>query len=211
MTVPRPTVSKEEYDTPRFWENYLNRVHEVLPTREQRDQVRGILLYDYECGNYEVALEKLEDALNVLPESIEVTWPFIKFCKHVLSLPIDRADLENRRAHEKWLAWRTLLPDWLFGRLFKARPPYMRCKYCARFVSFIDPDYGFAYLGVNHCIRCDRSYPMPSVQWDSVGGQAYMFYRRSVTEEAFYLDFVRAFDVKNYNDETFGGSKAPGL
>ena len=109
------------------------------------------------------------------------------------------------------MALRTLLPGCLFKRFFGKRPSYIRCKYCGRFVRFIDPNEGFAYLGGNECPNCGRSYPMPSFAWDSVGGQGYMFYRRSVSEAVFYRDIVRLFDVRDFNDDVFGGSKAPGL
>jgi hypothetical protein len=52
---------------------------------------------------------------------------------------------------------------------------------------------------------------MPSYIWDSAGGQAYIYYRRSVNEAAFYQRFAQRFDIVDENDHRFGGSRPPGL
>jgi hypothetical protein len=208
---PRPAITKREYDTPAFWSNYLTHFGEIIPDRETRGQLAALMDSQYECGNYGKTLESLKHLFSSQPRSIEALWPYVKFCERVVSIPVNMADAEYERKYERWIGARTLLPTWLFKRLFKSRPPYTRCKYCARFVPFQDPNEGFAYLGGNKCERCHRSYPMPSLQWDSVGGQAYMFYRRSVNDEAFYQTAATQFDILDRNDESFGGAKPPGL
>ena len=40
---------------------------------------------------------------------------------------------------------------------------------------------------------------MPDFVWDSLDGQAYIYYRRSVSEEQFYREFEELFDVENPN------------
>jgi hypothetical protein len=37
---------------------------------------------------------------------------------------------------------------------------------------------------------------MPDFAWDGIDGQAYIYYRHSVTDEAFYKEFEMQFDVE---------------
>ncbi|MGA8534664.1 MAG: hypothetical protein WB615_11190 [Candidatus Tumulicola sp.] len=208
---PKPSISKEEYDTPDFWENYLNRVYEVLPTAEPRQSLGTILSDCYECGNYEEALARLEDLARPTPASIEVTWPYIRFCRNVVTTVEHPEDTERARAYKRWKMSRDIFPAWLFKMFYKRRPTFIRCKYCARYIPYQHPNSGLAYLGGNQCEHCGRSYPAPSLRWDSVGGQAYIFYRRSVKEPEFYRDTVKLFDVVNFNNEMFADTTPPGL
>lgn len=72
----------------------------------------------------------------------------------------------------------------------------LRCKFCGHFTSYFDPDEGFAYIGGNNCENCGRGYPMPDFAWDGIDGQAYIYYRNSVTEPEFYREFEAQFDVE---------------
>jgi hypothetical protein len=65
----------------------------------------------------------------------------------------------------------------------------LRCKYCGHYIDYIDPNGESAYLGMNNCRICRRSYPMPSIFWDSFEGQTYIYGRGSVPEKIFYEDF----------------------
>jgi hypothetical protein len=67
-----------------------------------------------------------------------------------------------------------------------------RCKHCGHYTAFIAPNDGLAYFGSNNCEICGRSYPMPSVRWDSEEGRRYMYERGSVTEPEFYREFEAA-------------------
>lgn len=204
---PKPEISKEEFDTPNFWQNYLKRVHELIPDSRAREALSLVLFDEYECGNYEVALAKLEQLTQTIPRSIEVTWPYLHLCKGVLARAPHPDDEEYRLTSKRWNAWRDLLPTWLFKR-FSRRPAFLRCKYCGRFVRYLDPD-GWSIVNGIWCSKCSRSYPMPSLVWDSVGGQAYMFYRRSVRDTDFYRDAMEHFTILNFNDEQYGGKPVP--
>jgi len=54
---------------------------------------------------------------------------------------------------------------------------------------------GTAYLGSNNCAVCGRGYPVPDFAWDGIDGLAYIYYRHSVTEDAFYAEFEADYDV----------------
>jgi hypothetical protein len=208
---PKPDITKEEYDTPDFWDNYLEHVHAILPNQQARQMLAEILYRYYECGDYEETLVRLLAFVNAFPASIEVAWPYIRFCRNVVAIKQEPGDVTRARAYARWKRRRKKVPSWLFERLFKPYPPFMRCKYCGRYIPYMDPDFGYAYLGMNHCEYCGRSYPAPSFQWDSVGGQAYIFYRRSVTEPEFYRNSITMFNVINFNNEKFGGDMPYGL
>jgi hypothetical protein len=50
-------------------------------------------------------------------------------------------------------------------------------------------DSSYRNLVENNCKFCNRSYPMPSINWDSFGGQTYIYGRGSVPEKIFYEEF----------------------
>ena len=76
----------------------------------------------------------------------------------------------------------------------------VRCKYCGHYTSYIGPDTGFAYMDGNNCEVCNRGYPVPTIYWDNIDGQAYIYYRGSVTDDDFYNDFERKHDVSPGRD-----------
>jgi hypothetical protein len=71
----------------------------------------------------------------------------------------------------------------------------IRCKYCSRYINtphYEDSDCGgssYRQLVEYNCKFCDRSYPAPSIHWDSFGGQTYIYGRGSVPEKIFYEEF----------------------
>lgn len=206
---PRPKISKEEYDRPDFWEIYLVKVADALPVEEGRKRLATILCDYYEVGAYEDALAKIAALVAAKPSALEVAWPYMKFCREVSGKLGNPEDGDKARAHRRWLTWRDLLPGWLFKSLFRLR--FIACKHCGRYTKYIDPNEGVAYLDLNNCQYCKRGYPMPSLMWDSVGGQAYMFYRRSVSECAFYDGVRESFELVNPNNEEVGGKPPPGF
>lgn len=210
---PKPQISKEEYDRLDFWDIYLDKIHAIIPNEDDRRALSYILVSFYECGDYETALRKLTAFVEAVPSAIDVAWPYLKCCRNVCGTIENPADEDQERSFRRWLSLRAVLPYWLFKFFFRPRPTSMRCKYCGRYARYIHPNDGVAYfggVGGNNCNVCNRGYPMPSLMWDSVGGQAHMFYRRSVTDRAFYEDIKQSFDVVNVNDEQFGGTPAPG-
>jgi hypothetical protein len=217
---PRPVITTAKYPDDRPFGNGLTAdVIKAIPDRDVRVMLApSHRLYD--DGEYEQALAGFNAIIALEATARDVLWPFVEICRRVTSFPINSDDLTEAKAHDRWAEAKRRWPTFLFRRFFKATPPYARCKYCARYIGYLPPDEGKpviggvlgAYVGGNQCPHCDRSYPMPSFYWDSVRGQAYIFYRRSVTEHVFYREFVRRFDVKEFNDDKFvGGHPAPGL
>ncbi len=71
------------------------------------------------------------------------------------------------------------------------RSKKIRCKYCGHYTEHIHPNSGLAYLGSNNCSVCNRGYPAPSIAWDSIEGQNYIYNRGSVTDREFYEEFEK--------------------
>ena len=116
-------------------------------------------------------------------------YPYLIICQRVLCI---EKDYEDGRYEERLSRWESSL-----FRRFRASPQMkIRCKYCGHHTRYIDPNEGLAYLGTNNCDRCGRGYRTPDFLWDSLDGQAYIYYRRSVSEEEFYKKFEELFDVE---------------
>ena len=144
----------------------------------------------YSEANYEKALLHLTGATTEFPSLVEELAPHILICRRVASVQPN----SNDRAYLASVAAWEARPRFL--RLFATQPAAkVRCKYCGRFTRYIEPDSGFAYLGTNNCDNCNRGYPAPDFCWDSIDGQAYIYYRHSVKEEVFYAEFEEQFDV----------------
>ncbi len=150
----------------------------------------------YNTAEYENALSHFSEAFRESPQLADELKPHIHICRRVIAterIPDDRAYLDQVRKWESSSRLRKLFS--------KAHILKVRCKYCRHFTPYNDPDQGLAYLGTNNCQVCGRGYPVPDFAWDGVDGQAYIYYRHSVTEPQFYSEFEEQYDV--YPDHTF--------
>jgi hypothetical protein len=135
-----------------------------------------------------------------------VVWPYIEACDRVVGLRIHADDIDVHRKMDRWFELRTKHWSLVTRFLNPAKPRFVRCKYCGRYKDRNIESLGeYIASGETYCQHCERKYPEPSVYWDSLQGQSYIFYRRSVpTKEPFYQNFVERFDVKYFNDDQFG-------
>jgi hypothetical protein len=126
-----------------------------------------------------------------VPAFEEELRPHINICNRVIHASPSPQDNAYRDAYSNWKK----LP--FFMKWFSREPRLkLRCKYCGHLTSYFDPNEGFAYFGGNNCENCGRGYPMPDFAWDGIDGQAYIYYRNSVTEPEFYREFEAQFDVE---------------
>ena len=149
----------------------------------------------YNCGAYEEVLTWFTKAVSLHPELQPELQPHIDACNRVINAPKDGKDLLYEEKMAEWQAKSALV------KKFKSPPKeHIRCKYCGHYTPYIDPLVGLAYLGTNNCSRCGRGYPTPDFAWDGLDGQAYIYYRHSVTEEEFYDEFEKRYDVLTPRD-----------
>jgi len=166
-------------------------------------------LNKYNQANYEGADSCLSQIIKANPSIAEELQPFQEICSRVLSCEKNDAD----RLYEKYLEdlrnWKG--KSFIYKLLNRNKKPYpqtgliensikVRCKYCGHYTSYIGPYTGFAYMDGNNCEICGRGYPVPTVYWDNIDGQAYIYYRGSVTEDEFYNDFEKKHDVSPGRD-----------
>jgi hypothetical protein len=145
----------------------------------------------YNQGDYEGALSYFMKSVAEVPAFEEELRPHINICKRVTHFVLSPRDIGYRDACSKW----ERLP--FFIKWFKRAPLLkLRCKHCGHFTAYLDPNEGLAYLGGNNCENCGRGYPIPDFAWDGIDGQAYIYYRNSVTEKEFYKEFETQFDVE---------------
>ena len=145
----------------------------------------------YNQGDYEAALSHFLKSVAQVSAFQEELRPHINICTRVVHSVLSPGDIEYRNAYSQW----ERLPS--YRKWLKQAPPLkLRCKYCGHFTAYIDPNEGFAYLGGNNCENCGRGYPMPDFAWDGIDGQAYIYYRHSVTDKEFYKEFEMQFDVE---------------
>lgn len=143
----------------------------------------------YNCGEYEEALNCLTAAAKQIPVLSAELAPHIRICRRAVSATPSEEDLSYTKALAAWHR-----RPRIFRIFVKGPDQRIRCKYCGHFTPYIDPDHGFAYMGTNNCAVCERGYPVPDFSWDGIDGQAYIYYRHSVKEDAFYTEFEEHFD-----------------
>jgi hypothetical protein len=154
----------------------------------------GINAYNF--ADYESALGYFVEAVKHHPEISEELRPHIRICQRVLATVLSRDDISYRDVFTKWERAPRLL------RYFRGTPVFkVRCKYCGHYTPYIDPEDGLAYFNSNNCGLCGRGYPVPNFAWDGLDGQAYIYYRHSVTEPEFYKEFEEEYDPNP--DHTF--------
>ena len=159
---------------------------------EGKTIVRGHAAYNQ--GLYEEALEYFTEAMEITPNIEEELYPHLLICRRIMGIPKDYQDGLYDESVRHW--------ESSFLRRFRKSPPLeMRCKYCGHYTGYISPNEGWGWSG-NQCRRCHREYPMPDFLWDSIDGQAYIYYRGSVAEPEFYLEFERIFDVEEPFDRS---------
>ena len=148
-------------------------------------------IQSYGRGGYQDALDYFNQ-LDIPTEVQQEIYPYLVICHRVTSVAMDYGDGVYEEQVYRWQQ------SWL--RRFRKRPTAkVKCKHCGHYTDFIAPNDTWSWAG-NECRLCQRGYPMPDFVWDSLDGQAYMYYRHSVAEEAFYEEFERLFDVEEpYN------------
>ena len=155
-----------------------------------RTIIPGVNAYNY--GKYKEALKWFNEAISICPQVKKELFPHIEICTRVISTNNDTGDFEYEKEISQWQK-----KPYLIKRLFPNNSPLLKikCKYCGHYTMYIDPNCGFAYFGQNNCLKCGRGYPAPDFSWDGIDGQAYIYYRRSVTENSFYEEFENKYDV----------------
>lgn len=176
-------------DISTFGTRVIKRVQKAIGD-EASERVMSPIVNSYNRGQYETAFELLTKATTEFPELSEELAPHMRICSRVTSVLPNDSDRAYLDVISAWKAKPRLF------KFFATKPVlYMRCKYCGHFTRYVNPDSGFAYMETNNCDNCDRGYPVPEFFWDSIDGQAYIYYRHSVTEEEFYTEFEMQFDV----------------
>ncbi len=182
------TTSKDFESLPR---RIFIRIGKLI-TREDFEKILlpGVNAYNY--GKYEEAIKFFKDIINICPKVEEEIHPYIEICNRVIATKKNEEDIAYEESVSKWLKKPIIIQ-----KLFKGSAPIfkIRCKYCGHYTPCIDPMSGVAYLGLNNCEICGRGYPVPDHAWDSIDGQAYIYYRHSVTEEEFYKEFEDKYEV----------------
>lgn len=206
--MPKPKVSDEYQDTggkmcPRASAADFHTVQSRIFARtleqlgsERADRFVLPGVNAYNAGCYGEALSIFEEATKLFPIVQDELAPYMEFCRNVLATPHDERDREHDELVAQW--WRKpRLLRWILARTGSraVASDQLRCKWCGHYTPYVDPNTGWAYFNGNNCTRCDRGYPMPDFGWDSLDGQAYIYYRGSVTERVFYQGFERNYDV----------------
>ncbi|MBI3124991.1 MAG: hypothetical protein HYZ10_11365 [Ignavibacteriales bacterium] len=175
------------------WQTVRNRIFDRLRCMLSVSELnvhllRGVTAYN--VAAYDPALKYFNEAVKTHPELAEEIRPHIRICKRVLSIAMTKEDISYHEKLEKWKS----VPR--FFKFFKRLPDLkIRCKYCGHYTSYIDPEEPFPIWNRNNCEICSRSYPVPDFAWDGIDGQAYIYYRGSVSEKEFYKEFEEEYDV----------------
>jgi hypothetical protein len=184
---------------------FFARLKSIDEASANRLVIPGINAYNQ--GEYQRALSLFLGSIMEIPAFEEELRPHINICNRVIHTVLSPHDIEYSDAYTNWerlpffMKWFRRAPRLKrrskYGAHFTSYPRFkLRCKYCGHFTSYIDPNEGFAYLRQNNCENCGRGYPMPDFAWDGIDGQAYIYYRNSVTEPEFYREFEAQFDVE---------------
>lgn len=207
--VPRPIVTRAEYEPRELEFSIMNAFAKhgqaAIINPEVREEIGPIFLV-YEFGIYEEALRELTALVSRVPAAEVVLWPYLEICRRVVDNGVRAEDRAMHAKMQKWYQARRHHWHWWTKLWVAPTPRYIRCKYCAR---YRDLHMENMLVAPETCWYCRRKYPLPSAAWDSVPGQAYMFYRRSVSTKsdmAFYQAFVERFDVREFNDDRFAGT-----
>jgi hypothetical protein len=177
-------------DLPTLPARIFVRIRKIMPDADaNRTVIPGVNAYNW--AHYEDALGHFRKAVSMCPKVAVELEPHIRICQHVAAIPLDATDGAYQEQVRQWNA-RSRLIRWLFSK----PALHIRCKYCGHYTPYLEPISGVAWLGQNNCFRCGRGYPTPDFAWDGIDGQAYIYYRRSVTEEVFYREFESNYDVE---------------
>ena len=174
-------------DVPTFNQRVFGRILEVMGEEASNTIViPGANAYNQ--GLYEEALERFSEAIEIAPNVEEELYPHLLICRRISGISMDDRDDRYKESVNRW-------ESSFFRRFRKSPPREIRCKYCGHYTDFIHPNNGWGWSG-NKCRRCSREYPTPDFLWDSIDGQAYIYYRGSVSEPEFYREFEQIFDVQ---------------
>ena len=194
---------------------FLIRIKEAIGNDNKLIELLDIAFTNYNHSNFEKAKEYLEAAIKQQPVIEAELEPFISICKRVVASPKTADDLLYENFLEEVRKWNN---RYFLSKIFRPKPKYakgsvlsserkVRCKYCGHYTSYINPNEGFAYLSQNNCENCKRGYPVACVEWDNMDGQAYIYYRNSVTEDEFYDEFEKKYIVSPGRDFFLAKSK----
>lgn len=178
-------------DVPTLHRRLFGRLSEKM-TRADADGILIPGVNAYNAGSYESALSYFTSVVQRAPGAEEDLYPHFIICRRVINVVLDEQDRAYTAIRD---SWRNRFLSSL--RLSNLRWE-IRCKYCGHYTSYLDP-MSPAYL--NKCERCERTYATPDFVWDSLDGQAYIYYRRSVPEESFYHEFGKVFFVDDPREE----------
>ena len=162
----------------------------AIPSDESEHELLNRGLTHYVNGNYESALA----IFSMFPDAAQndnLLGTYVEICSRCTKLGIHAEDLSVHARvslhlallpiHDKFATISTA-PSWvkvairsLLVKFFGNGVSHTRCKYCSRYSEYVDPGkptHGMSMSteyppGHNLCRYCKRSYPMPSIHWDS--------------------------------------------
>jgi len=189
---------------------FLQRIEKELGSNKQNilDSLEDGL-NKYNQGEYEDALKCFNNVTDTYPSLIIELEPFIDICNRVVKTIKSGKDLLYEAYKKDMMKWHSR--SFLYKLLHRKEKPIfqfgllesvlVRCKYCGHYTSYKHPYDGFecmhkvkSFLS-NSCKICERSYSAPSTDWDNIDGQAYIYYRHSVSEEVFYDEFEKKYNL----------------
>ncbi|MBU0595968.1 hypothetical protein KJ567_04710 [Candidatus Bipolaricaulota bacterium] len=180
------------------WEIPLHRLVQSFAPSTRQVAAQGIRLY--EAGHYEDALPRLEAVARESDDFARAARFLISRCHRVPKTTWSTDDFRIRAEQqsagrtasavlkEGWEWVPVAVAGWLRSNLGSTLADYRRCKHCGHYTRYIDPNGPPAYFG-NRCDVCARSYPMPSVSWDSAYGRVSIYCRGSAMDRRFYEEF----------------------
>jgi hypothetical protein len=155
----------------------------------------------YDSGQYHDAVKIFREVVRLSPQLEAQVGPHIDICRRVLASDLTQLDHEYLVRLRDWASASTIKRA-IGGALgFLAKPRLeIQCKHCGHFNRVEKWEHGEGYLSHYFtdplsCNWCDRYFPLPDFVWDSVDGQAFIYYAHLVPEFAFYKEFETLFDV----------------